>query len=128
MARPVPRLKRHPNGQAYVSFKLYGRRRWIYLGPFATRTAEARYKAFCRTWPAVLFEPWPEPGEWPEQRMLTLDGRTRNLQAWAKEYGLKPRTLAHRLDVQGLPLEEALTRPVKPWVHRKRKEATARGN
>lgn len=41
-------------------------------------------------------------------RVLTLDGRTQCLAAWAEEYGMRQQTLGKRLD-SGLSLREALT-------------------
>lgn len=38
-------------------------------------------------------------------------GRTQSVAAWAKEYGIKLQTLIQRMQ-KGIPLEEALTRPV----------------
>lgn len=52
-------------------------------------------------------------------RLLTFDGRTQNLCDWAAEIGMKFDTLAARLDMYGMSVEEALTKPLhrrsRPW-------------
>lgn len=44
-------------------------------------------------------------------RLITYQGRTQCLQAWADELGMNRHTLATRIDRQGLDIAEAFTRP-----------------
>lgn len=44
-------------------------------------------------------------------RMLTWDGRTQNLSAWAKELGIKSATITKRIEL-GWSMEEVMTMPV----------------
>lgn len=46
-----------------------------------------------------------------KNRLLTFNGKTQTLAAWAEEIGLVPSTLHHRLFVAGLSVEKALTMP-----------------
>jgi hypothetical protein len=108
--RAVPELKRHKLGAACVSYRVRGRRRWVYFGPWGSRAARAKYRAFVRAWPAQLDEARP-PGVWPGPRLLTHAGRTMRLTAWAKETGLRAGTIAYRLDVLKWSIERALTTP-----------------
>jgi hypothetical protein len=52
-------------------------------------------------------------------RLLTFNGRTQNLCDWAAEIGIKSDTLAARIDLYGMSVEEALTKPLhrrsQPW-------------
>jgi hypothetical protein len=48
--------------------------------------------------------------------LFELDDRIQHLAAWAREYNLTSNTLKHRLS-SGMPLREALTRPVKVVRH-----------
>ena len=52
-------------------------------------------------------------------RLLTFNGRTQNLCDWAAEIGIKSDTIAARLDLYGMSVEEALTKPLhrrsRPW-------------
>lgn len=108
--RPVPKLKRHRLGMAYVAFRVRGVRRWVYFGPWGSAAARAKYAAFVRRWPAQTVEP-RSPGTWPAPRLLTHDGRTQRLGAWAKETGLKASTIRYRLDVLMWTIERTLTTP-----------------
>lgn len=45
-------------------------------------------------------------------RLLTFQGRTQNLSAWAEEIGIKPGTLRQRLEY-GWSIEKALTTPLR---------------
>lgn len=118
--RRCPALRHHKGlGQAYVGYKLKGCRRVLYLGPWGSPTARARYNAFCHRWPAQLLEPDPpKGGKWPVARMLTHEGRTQRLTHWAAELGIRATTIRFRLDVKGWTVARALTTPVKKWTRR----------
>lgn len=47
------------------------------------------------------------------QKLVTHDGRTQNLKAWAREYGVKYGVLQNRVSKLGWDLERALTEPVR---------------
>ena len=53
---------------------------------------------------------------------LKAFGKSCTLLEWAREYGIAYKTLYNRVAIQKLPLEEALTQPVKRGGARKRKE------
>jgi hypothetical protein len=110
--RPCPVMKCHAWGYAYVAYKVRGRRRCVYFGPWGTEKARAMYKRFAREWPRQLTEEQPR-GQWPARRMLTHDGRTQSLARWAREFGIKASTLRWRLDVAGIDLAGALSTPLK---------------
>lgn len=65
----------------------------------------------------------PENVEWASAKsqnnnkrnnvVLEFKGKKQTMTQWAEEYGIKPHTLRKRIVVQGLPLEQALTQPVK---------------
>lgn len=44
-----------------------------------------------------------------DNRMYTYNGETKTMTEWAREYGLNPGTLSHRLLKLNLPIEKALT-------------------
>lgn len=46
-------------------------------------------------------------------RLLTYMDETKTLDEWAVSFGINSATLADRIDKQGLPIGEALTRPVR---------------
>jgi hypothetical protein len=46
-----------------------------------------------------------------DTRLLTLDGKSMPLAAWAREYGLSKELLHNRVFKQGLPVEIAVTLP-----------------
>lgn len=49
-------------------------------------------------------------------RLLTFNNEIKPLPIWANEFGLRTKTLRHRLDVDGMTINEALTRPIdKSW-------------
>ena len=50
--------------------------------------------------------------------MIEYNGKSQPLTAWAREMGLNPDTLRHRLFDFNWPVEEALTRPSKRTKHR----------
>lgn len=53
--RPCPAMRYHRGtGQAYVAFRVRGRRRWHWLGPWGSRKAVAMYRRFAREWPRQL--------------------------------------------------------------------------
>lgn len=45
-------------------------------------------------------------------RPYTINGVTKLMCGWAKEYGINPGTLSHRIDVKGMTIEEALSAKV----------------
>lgn len=47
-------------------------------------------------------------------RLLTVNGETKCLSAWAEEYGMSRESLWYRLEKMNLPVEEAITFPVRP--------------
>lgn len=51
-----------------------------------------------------------------KNRLLTHNGRTMPLAAWAEEIGLAPSTLHHRLKQAGVSVERALTMPSRQGV------------
>jgi hypothetical protein len=57
-------------------------------------------------------------------RLIKFGGRTQPLVDWAEETGLKPGTIARRLD-SGWPVERALTAPLDPRVLRRRAQGNA---
>lgn len=111
--RPVPKLKRHKYGWAWVTYKVNGRRAAVYFSKWGTKTAAVRYNRWAARWPRQLGESLPS-GKWPKLRLLTFRGRTMTMARWAAEFGLKASTLRNRLDVQKMPLAEALTQPKQP--------------
>ena len=46
-----------------------------------------------------------------KNRLMTLNGRTQSMAAWAEELGLMPSTLHYRVHQGGMTEEEALTTP-----------------
>lgn len=46
-------------------------------------------------------------------RSITFDNRTMHLFEWAREIGLKPRTLAARINDYHWPIDRALTAPIR---------------
>ena len=44
---------------------------------------------------------------------LVVNGEKKIQEEWCSEYGISPQALRYRLDVMGLPVEEALTRPLR---------------
>jgi hypothetical protein len=69
---------------------LGARRRWAEVGGFLSRRPKGKRGA---------------------PRLLTHDGRTQTVSAWARELGWSPQALAYRLDV--MPQAEALTARAK---------------
>jgi hypothetical protein len=109
--RPCPRLLHHSSGQAYVAWKVNGTRRWRYLGLWGSPAAGVAYQQFAASWPEPLLE---QPSTRPRPpRRLTHDDITQTLSAWARERGLKPGTLAYRLDVLKWSVERALFTPAR---------------
>ena len=47
-------------------------------------------------------------------RLITHKGVIKCLAEWAEEYGLNQATLKSRLDIQGLTIEDALKKPIRP--------------
>ena len=113
MNRRCPMIRRHTSGQAYVAWKLRGKRRTLYLGVWGSSAAEAVYHQFAASWPKPMLEPAPTRSR-REPRLLTYGDTTQTLWAWAKALRLKPGTLAYRLDVLKWPLVRALYTPARP--------------
>ena len=110
--RRCPRLQHHLTGQAAVSFKVNGRRRWVYFGLWNSPEATASYAAFKARWPAQLEEvPTVKPHV---PRLLTFNDEVKRLAERARSTGLKPVTIRYRLGVLHWPVERALTTPAKP--------------
>lgn len=59
-----------------------------------------------------------EPEKKPRGKMIEYNGKTQNLNAWAKELGMPGQTLFARLYISKWPVEKAFTTPSK----RKNKE------
>ena len=117
--RKCPQMRLHARlNLAYAAFKVRGKRRTVYFGPWESPTAKARYAAFRRQWPSQLSEPPPSGGRWPGLRLLTHDDRTQTVTRWAEETGIKATTIRFRLDVRGWSIAKALTTPVKKWTRR----------
>ena len=108
LLRAVPALKPHPSGQAAVSYRVAGRRAWAYFGKVTDPAAAARYRAWAARWPEQLDD--PAPARWRQPRLLTHDGRTQSLSAWAKEVGLTGSCIRWRLG-HGWTVARALTTP-----------------
>lgn len=111
--RPCPKMLRHSSGQAYAAWKVKGKRYHRFFGLWGSNAAWVAYDLFTRYWPEPLLNP-SSPRPRPAPRLLTHDGRTQNLTAWARQLGVKPGTLRHRLDVLHWPTEKALTTPARP--------------
>lgn len=61
--RPCPKLRRHPNGQAYARWRAAGRDRFRYFGAHGTEAAAAAYRRFAAEWHAGPAAAGPDPGE-----------------------------------------------------------------
>jgi hypothetical protein len=86
--RPCPVLRHHKKlGQAFVQYRVRGRRRVRYFGKWGSRAAAVKYAAWARRWPWQL-QLIHTPGTWPAVRMVTHEGRTQSLARWAREVGL----------------------------------------
>lgn len=59
-----------------------------------------------------------KPFEGVKERLLTFNGKTQNLNTWARETGISKITIRNRLNRYGWSIEEALT--IKPIMGRKR--------
>lgn len=46
-------------------------------------------------------------------RLVEFNGKTQSISMWAREYGIKPRTLNARINRLGYTMEQALSKPVK---------------
>lgn len=112
-ARTCPKMLHHTSGQAYAAWKVRGKRYHRYFGLWGSNAAWVAYDLFQRSWPEPLLEPKPSRPR-PTPRLITHDGRTQNLNQWAREVGLKPGTLKHRLDVMKWPVAKALSTPARP--------------
>jgi hypothetical protein len=49
-------------------------------------------------------------------RLITYRGQSKSISEWAREYGLKPRTLNARLNRLGYSFEDAINKKPKPGV------------
>ena len=49
-----------------------------------------------------------QEGRTTKRQLYTINGKTQNVNAWCKEYGIPQSTVYRRMKEQGLPLEEAL--------------------
>lgn len=48
-----------------------------------------------------------------QSKLYTYNGKIMTLPEWAECYGINIRTLNNRINTYGMPIEEALTKPVK---------------
>ena len=50
-------------------------------------------------------------------RIIEYDGRRMTLAQWASQLGIGTKTLSHRIDVAGMTVSEAFTKPIesRPW-------------
>jgi len=61
--RPVPQLKEHTTGQAYVRWCAGGKHHFRYFGPWGEDATNRAYVRFCNEWMASQIAPEPrEPG------------------------------------------------------------------
>lgn len=122
--RPCPTPRHHKKlGAAYLSFRTNGKRRTVYLGPWNSRAAEAKFRAFARLWPAQLCED-VKPGKWPRRRVYTFAGKSLTIAAWSAETGLSASAIRFRLD-RGWDIERAVTTPTqRPYFERNRERPT----
>lgn len=47
------------------------------------------------------------------ERILTMNGVSKRMYEWAKEYGISYKVLQNRIDLHGWPVEKAITTPVR---------------
>ncbi len=110
-AREVPGLLLHRGTQVWrASFKVRCRRVTVYFGR-EWGAASERYRRWAATWPAPLLAEVPPIRD--RARLIdTPDGPVR-LHDAAKAAGIRPGTLAYRLDVLRWPVADALTPPAR---------------
>lgn len=107
---------------------------------YGGRGIKARYKSFEEFFADLGPRPGPdysvdridvnghyEPGNcrWATRReqgnnrrcniRLTFNGRTQGIADWAREIGIRPKALRHRITSYGWPVERALTEPARKW-------------
>jgi hypothetical protein len=110
-SREVPGLTLHRGARVWkVGYKIGGRRVVRYFGR-DFHVASARYREWAKAWPAPLL------GEVPPVRdrarvIDTPDGPARLHEA-ARTAGIRPGTLAYRLDVLRWPVAAALATPTR---------------
>lgn len=115
--RLCPRLRHHRGlGMAYVCFALDRKRKYLYFGPWGSAKARAGYAAFRRRWVDVIFGRWEPPQRWPARRLLEHGGKTKSVELWAAEVGIKATTIRYRLDILGWTVPRALTTPTRGKV------------
>lgn len=54
-----------------------------------------------------------EPQRKNQKRLITYDGKTQTLTAWAKELGIRHQTLYNRIVMKGWEIERAFEKPMK---------------
>lgn len=107
--RPVPGLTLHRGVRVWrAAFKVNGRRRVVYFGR-DFRAASERYARWAATWPAPLLADVPPTRD--RARLLDTPAGPVRLHAAARAAGLRPGTVAYRLDVLGWPVAVALSTP-----------------
>lgn len=110
-SREVPGLCLHRGTQVWrTSFKVRGRRVTVYFGRQWVAASE-RYQRWAATWPAPLLAEVPPIRD--RARVIdTPDGPAR-LHDAARAAGIRPGTLAYRLDVLRWPVAVALATPTR---------------
>lgn len=111
--RPVPGLTLHRGVRVWrACYKVRGRRVAVYFGRDWT-AASARYRTWAATWPAPLNVEVPPPRD--RARVIHTDAGPVRLHDAAKAAGIRPGTLAHRLDVLRWPVAVALSAPTRRY-------------
>ena len=114
--RPVPKLKRHPTGQAAVCYRVAVRGGGATSACTAARPARDAYRQWAAGWPEELNEQPPKPRT---VVLLTWKGVTQSVAAWARELGIGALSLRWRLS-RGWSVERALTTGrLRPWFARR---------
>jgi len=54
----------------------------------------------------------------PRVKIIEFDGKSLNVSQWAREIGIAPATLAHRLGKLGWSVEQALTKPKRKYTRK----------
>ncbi|HYH65206.1 MAG TPA: hypothetical protein VD866_10975 [Urbifossiella sp.] len=109
--RPVPGLTLHRGVRVWRAvFKNHGRKVAVYFGR-QWEAASARYKAWAATWPAPLLADVPPARD--RSRIIHTDAGPVRLAEAARAAGIRPGTLAYRLDVLRWPVAVALSTPCR---------------